>query len=749
MFEMTNNDDSFVYACTVMEKGNLAHEQPSSTGWGALFFVHTAEDVSAAAVTPPSPSTRPSLVFSSKGDSGSPLEKLQSQHQRILKEPSRLFESMVVAGLHPSCDIQALKRQYFGRRPEGPGRLRSALSGQHQFRVEPNLEPQVLFVYPPDKQLPLRSKDLLSFCFPDEHHFRKVDSLSVDQGDTDCVIPVRPEIETDSPKKECVAAESVADICDSHVDYNVSNKQSSHEHILNAILPLLRYQQYDSSDSSSSFHGSPSEDRNFRSDVDSADTEEAPFSGQEGTSKMIFLIGLRGLTIKFHPLEHLHPLEFHRPDETILHMTGSTVDLMSCNTSFELAEAHRAFALEEEATALSVWAISCLLAPCVLIMFASEAFQKISAKNKKNRSFNKVPPAVGSLLVARRVYKKKRKGKEVTAIGMYEIAHYSKKTHKMVNEEAEKVLNELRIEEANSTLTPAEICLKQLKHIPGHIKGRSASTRNIFDSTAELTEVESRGISIGKNLQAREEEAIADRELGDWGNIEKVVSSKVLLLGLHDEPMNGKTVSLKESMTSNKNTGSSWIETSIPFVLQDHTNENTRICREIQAISESVQQNALPFTQLQKIGHLFVHVSRSGLGLALPSIVTLGDGVDRVIGVSSEFGVQEMLNGTTENVKLSRSSSVTERATDEHHFRKVDSLSVDQGDTDCVILVHPEIETDSPKKECVAAESVADICDSRVDYNVSNKQPSHEHILNAILPLLRYQQYDSSDSSSR
>ncbi|GJX21719.1 hypothetical protein Tco_0226164 [Tanacetum coccineum] len=52
------------------------------------------------------------------------------------------------------------------RRPEGPGRMRSAPSGQHQFRVEPNLEPQVLFVHPPDKQLPLRSKDLLSFCFP-------------------------------------------------------------------------------------------------------------------------------------------------------------------------------------------------------------------------------------------------------------------------------------------------------------------------------------------------------------------------------------------------------------------------------------------------------------------------------------------------------------------------------------------------------------------------------------------------------
>ncbi|GJY43261.1 hypothetical protein Tco_0431474 [Tanacetum coccineum] len=75
---------------------------------------------------------------------------------------------------------------------------------------------------------------------------------------------------------------------------------------------------------------------------------------------------------------------------------------------------------------------------------------------------------------------KKKKGKEVIATRMYEIGHYSKKTHKMVNEEAEKVLNELRTEEANSTLTPAQICLKQLKHIPGHIKGCSASTRNIL-----------------------------------------------------------------------------------------------------------------------------------------------------------------------------------------------------------------------------------------------------------------------------
>ena len=37
-------------------------------------------------------------------------------------------------------------------------------------------------------------------------------------------------------------------------------------------------------------------------------------------------------------MEHLHPLEYHRPDETVLHIAGSTIDLRSCSTSLEFAE---------------------------------------------------------------------------------------------------------------------------------------------------------------------------------------------------------------------------------------------------------------------------------------------------------------------------------------------------------------------------------------------------------------------------
>lgn len=65
------------------------------------------------------------------------------QDHRVWKEPSKLFESMVVVGLPPNSDVQALQDLYFSRKFEGSGRFRNAVGGQHQSRVEPNLEPQV------------------------------------------------------------------------------------------------------------------------------------------------------------------------------------------------------------------------------------------------------------------------------------------------------------------------------------------------------------------------------------------------------------------------------------------------------------------------------------------------------------------------------------------------------------------------------------------------------------------------------
>lgn len=95
----------------------------------------------------------------------------------------------------------------------------------------------------------------------------------------------------------------------------------------------------------------------------------------------------RGSTVRFHPLEHLIPLEYSRPQKTVLRVAGSSIDLKSCTTSLELAEvncklkncifilwvmlkfnrnwsllflfqARTALFVEEEASALSIWTVA-------------------------------------------------------------------------------------------------------------------------------------------------------------------------------------------------------------------------------------------------------------------------------------------------------------------------------------------------------------------------------------------------------
>ncbi|XVE97903.1 hypothetical protein REPUB_Repub03eG0059000 [Reevesia pubescens] len=592
-------------------------EDSGSPGWSASLFTQSTEDVAravaaAAAAATAIRSPRPSAVFSSKDENGgSQFQKLQRHVSRVLKsfsqppegrsgtynpevltsqkrqwalqyldhrslkEPSRLLESMVVVGLSPNCDVQALQRQYVNRKLEGSGKLRSALSYQNNSRVEPNLEPQVLFVYPPEKQLPLKYKDLLSFCFPggvEVHAVEKTPSMSelneillsqehlkqsdlsfvfrlqvaddstlygccvlvdeivqkpsgllslisdrqpaypslsryvmttrrcycilsrlpffelhfgvlngifdeerlerltksigdidldlsesysneanlddvstdlvvlddmqntttdtselssgdskpegTDDGnslehqmlerdfdsnkvaDLDTVVPIDLETETFTSKKESSGA--TPEDCDTDVDDFATNKQAVERRLPNAVLPLLRYYQYESSESSCSFQGSPCEDRNLRSDADDTETEEASISGREDSSDHLDILEwakannhgslqilceyyrlpcpARGSKLTFLPLEHLHPLEYHRPDEKVLHIAGSTIDLRSCSTSLEFAEAHTALLAEEEAIALSTWAVACMCGSLrlehVLTIFAGALLEK-------------------------------------------------------------------------------------------------------------------------------------------------------------------------------------------------------------------------------------------------------------------------------------------------------------------------------------------------------------------------------------
>ncbi|XP_028197378.1 uncharacterized protein LOC114382274 isoform X2 [Glycine soja] len=594
--------------------GMSKEEGSAGPSWGASFFMQTREDVVravAAAVNSP---------LSSKDDNtGSQLQRLQYHVAKMLKgfshppnventnynpeiltslkrqwaanfqlqymdhrswkEPSQLFESMVVVGLPPNCDVQALQRQYVDRKFEGSGKLRSALGYQNQSRVEPNIEPQVLFVYPPEKQLPLKCKDLISFCFPgglevcavertpsmselneilfgQEHlkqrdlsfvfrlqgaenstlygccvlveelvqkpsgllslisdkqpsysslrrhilitqrcycilsripafelHFGVLNSiftqerlerltkgvgdlnLEFDEGNhkeenlqgylesvlvSDGPIEDRlggntvisqsrvrkstPENIVDDGQSEHLMVDGELQTYKERINYDdalltdpvndrttakedsgpansensdhygdafATNKQSDDKHLPNAILPLLRYCQYESSESSCSFQGSPCEDRNFRSDVDDNETEEASFSGQEDLNDLNDILEwakennhgplqivsefyrlscpARGSSLTFHPLEHLHPLEYHRSAETVLRLADSTVDLKTSSTGLGLADAHIAL-LVEEANALSLWAVACLCGTLrlenVLTFFAGVLLEK-------------------------------------------------------------------------------------------------------------------------------------------------------------------------------------------------------------------------------------------------------------------------------------------------------------------------------------------------------------------------------------
>ncbi|MED6193145.1 hypothetical protein PIB30_016239 [Stylosanthes scabra] len=593
-------------------------EESGSPNWGASFFMQTTEDV-AKAVAAAMNSPRSSGMYPSKdklhrsgsgnllhrSGSGSQLQRLQSQVTKMIKdfsrpsdakymnynpeiltsqkrqwaanfqlqnmdhrswkEPTKLFESMVVCGLNPNSNIQELQNQYLFRK-----------SGS-QSRVEPNIEPQVLFVYPPEKQLPLRDKDLLSFCFPggvevraierspslselneilygQEHikqrdlsfvfrlqgadnstlygccvlveelvqkpsgllslnsykqpsnsslrrhllatkrcycilsrlpffelHFgilnsiftqERLDRLTKSAGDLNLefddhyeeansekyservlvnerplddtdgnpsvsrsslgTLPVNFEGYSNHPKQQMVNVEQDTlkyevndessrlvgtetdrktskeeskpghpEDSDLYGDAFATNKLSEDKRLPNAILPLLRFGQYESSESSCSFQSSPCEDRNFRSDPDDTETEDASFSGQDDLNDLHDILEwakanncgplqiiseyyclecpARGSSLRFHPLEHLHPVEYHRPHEIVLNLAGSIVDLKSC-IALELAEAHHSLLAEEEATALSIWAVSCICGTMrlenVLTFFAGALLEK-------------------------------------------------------------------------------------------------------------------------------------------------------------------------------------------------------------------------------------------------------------------------------------------------------------------------------------------------------------------------------------
>jgi hypothetical protein len=89
------------------------------------------------------------------------------QGNRCIREPSHLFESIVIVGLPPQADIHELENIALGSNEEDVKKPRNIFgNNHHQVHALSNLEPQVLFAYPPERPLPLKYKDILSFCLP-------------------------------------------------------------------------------------------------------------------------------------------------------------------------------------------------------------------------------------------------------------------------------------------------------------------------------------------------------------------------------------------------------------------------------------------------------------------------------------------------------------------------------------------------------------------------------------------------------
>lgn len=88
------------------------------------------------------------------------------------KEPTSLFEHFVIVGLHPDANLEAVEDVFARRKKWEFETAKSDIIAYKMLQqcrgpTFPSMEPQILFKYPPGKRLPMRLKDLGSFCFPE------------------------------------------------------------------------------------------------------------------------------------------------------------------------------------------------------------------------------------------------------------------------------------------------------------------------------------------------------------------------------------------------------------------------------------------------------------------------------------------------------------------------------------------------------------------------------------------------------
>ncbi|KAG8641857.1 hypothetical protein MANES_12G041101v8 [Manihot esculenta] len=87
------------------------------------------------------------------------------------KEPTALFEHLVIVGLHPNANLEAVEDVFARRKKWEREAAKSDVTAYKRMQcwgpAYPSMDPQILFKYPPGRRLPMRLKDLGSFCFPE------------------------------------------------------------------------------------------------------------------------------------------------------------------------------------------------------------------------------------------------------------------------------------------------------------------------------------------------------------------------------------------------------------------------------------------------------------------------------------------------------------------------------------------------------------------------------------------------------
>ncbi|MED6147252.1 hypothetical protein PIB30_042351 [Stylosanthes scabra] len=83
------------------------------------------------------------------------------------KEPNLLFEHFVIVGLHPDAKLDAVEHAFARRKRWQIENEKYECEDYEAPKRDSTLEPQLLFNYPPGKQLTVPLKELCSFCFPE------------------------------------------------------------------------------------------------------------------------------------------------------------------------------------------------------------------------------------------------------------------------------------------------------------------------------------------------------------------------------------------------------------------------------------------------------------------------------------------------------------------------------------------------------------------------------------------------------